>query len=59
VESHSDLLVTEDRVEDVVCLDIMCNSVEPLSIVVMDSDKFLPTFEVEPPQEFVVAPVIC
>jgi hypothetical protein len=49
----------KDRVEDVVCFDIMCNSLEPLSIVVMDLDEFLPTFEVESPQEFTVAPVIC
>jgi hypothetical protein len=52
-------LVMEDGVEDVVCLDIMFDSVDPLSIVVMDLDKFLPTFEVESPQEFAVAPVIC
>jgi hypothetical protein len=51
--------MVEDRVKDVVCFDIMCNSVEPLSIVVTDLDEFLPTFEVESPQEFAIAPVIC
>jgi hypothetical protein len=59
VESHGDLLMMEDGVEDVVCLDIMHNSIEPLSIVVTDLDKFLPTFEVESPQEFIVVLVIC
>jgi hypothetical protein len=59
VKSHGDLLMAEDGVEGVVCLDIVLNSVKPLSVVVTDSDKFFPTFEVEPPQEFAVAPVIC
>jgi hypothetical protein len=51
--------MAEDRVEDVVCLDIMCHSMEPLGVVMTDLDKFLPTFKVESPQEFTVAPVIC
>jgi hypothetical protein len=49
----------EDGVEDVVCLNIVCNSIEPLGIVVTDLNKLLLTFEVESPQEFIVAPVIC
>jgi hypothetical protein len=51
--------MTEDRVEDVMGLDVMLDSVEPLGVVVSDSDKFLPPFEVESPQKFAVAPVIC
>jgi hypothetical protein len=51
--------MVKDRVEGVVCLDVVCNAVEPLSIVVTDLDKFLPAFEVESPQEFTIAPVVC
>jgi predicted RNA-binding protein len=58
VKSHGGLLMAEDGVEGVVCLDVMGNSKEPLSIVVIDLDKFLPTFEVESSQEFAVAPII-
>jgi hypothetical protein len=58
VESHGDLLA-EDRVKDMMCLDVMCDSVEPLGVMVSNADKLLPTFKVESPQEFVVTPVIC
>jgi hypothetical protein len=51
-------LVTEDGVEDVVCLDVMCDSIEPLGIMVMDLNELFLTFEVESPQEFIVAPVV-
>jgi hypothetical protein len=57
VESHSDLLA-EDRVEDVVCLDIMCDSVEPLGVMVSNADELFPTFKVESPQESVITPVV-
>jgi hypothetical protein len=49
----------EDGVEDVVCLDIMLDSVEPLGVVVSDLNKLFPMFEMELPQEFTVTPVIC
>jgi hypothetical protein len=49
----------EDRVEDVMSLNVMLDSVEPLGVMVSDLDKFLPTFKVESPQEFAVTPVIC
>jgi hypothetical protein len=39
-------------------LDVMLNSVEPLSVMVSDPDEFLPVFEVKSPQEFTVAPVV-
>jgi hypothetical protein len=48
----------EDGVEDVVRLDIVCDSVEPLSVVVSDANELLPTFEVKSPQELVVTPVV-
>jgi hypothetical protein len=51
--------MTEDRVEDVMCLDIVLDSVEPLGVMVLDANKLLPTFKVESPQEFAVTPVIC
>jgi hypothetical protein len=57
VESHGDLLA-EDRVEDVVCLDIMCDSIEPLHVMVLDTDELFPMFEVKSPQEFVVSPIV-
>jgi hypothetical protein len=41
-----------------VCLDIVCDSVEPLGVMVMDLDELFPAFEMESPQEFVVAPVV-
>jgi hypothetical protein len=50
---------SEDGVEDVMGLDVVLDSVEPLSVMVSDSNKLLPTFKVESPQEFAVAPVIC
>jgi hypothetical protein len=59
VESHGDLLMMEDGVEDVVCLDIVLDSVEPLGVVVSDSNKLFPTFKMESPQKFAVAPIIC
>jgi hypothetical protein len=34
------------------------NSVEPLGVMVSDLDEFLPTFEVESPQEFTITPVV-
>jgi hypothetical protein len=49
----------EDGVEDVMCLDVVLDSVEPLGVMMSDLDKFLPPFEVKSPQEFTVAPVIC
>jgi hypothetical protein len=51
--------MAEDGVKGVVCLDVMCNSIEPHSVVVTDSDKFFPMFEVESPQEFTVTPIVC
>jgi hypothetical protein len=51
-------LVMEDGIEDVMGLDVMLDTVEPLCVVVSDLDKFLPTFKVESPQEFTVAPVV-
>jgi hypothetical protein len=51
-------LVTEDRVEGMMCLNVVHDSVEPLGVMVMDSDELLPTFEVESPQEFAIAPVV-
>jgi hypothetical protein len=56
-ESHSDLLA-EDGVKFMVCLDISSDSFEPLCVVMMDADKFLPTFEVESPQVFIVTPIV-
>jgi hypothetical protein len=50
---------TEDGVKDVMGLDVVLDSVEPLGIMVSDANKLLPTFKVESPQEFAVAPVIC
>jgi hypothetical protein len=52
-------LIAEDGVKDVMGLDIMLDSVEPLSIVVLDLNKFLPTFKMESPQEFAIAPIVC
>jgi hypothetical protein len=57
VKSHGDLLI-EDGVEDVVCLDIVRDSVEPLGVVVTNVDELLLMFEMESPQEFIVTPVI-
>ena len=51
-------MVTEDGVEDMMSLDVMLNSVEPLGVMVSDLDEFLPTFEVKSPQEFAVTPVV-
>jgi hypothetical protein len=49
----------KDGVEDVMGLDIMLDSVEPLGIVVSDLDEFFPTFEVESPQPLTITPVVC
>jgi hypothetical protein len=51
--------MTEDRVEDVMGLDVMLDSVDPLGVMMSDSDKFLPPFKMESPQELAVAPIIC
>jgi hypothetical protein len=51
--------MTEDGVEDVMCLDIMLDSVEPLGVMVSNLNKLLPTFKMESPQELAVAPVVC
>jgi hypothetical protein len=51
--------MTEDRAKDVMGLDVVLDSVEPLSVVVSNLNKLLPTFEMESPQEFAIAPVIC
>jgi hypothetical protein len=51
--------MTEDGVEDVVGLDIVLDSVEPLGVVVSDSNEFLPAFKMESPQESTVTPIIC
>jgi hypothetical protein len=51
--------MAEDRVEDMVCLDVVLDSMKPLSVVVTDLDELFPTFEVEPPQEFTITPIIC
>jgi hypothetical protein len=56
-ESHGDLLA-EDRVEDMMYLYIVCDSIEPLGVMVSNANKLLPMFKVESPQEFIVAPVI-
>jgi hypothetical protein len=58
MESHNDLLMAEDRVEDMVHLDVMCDAIEPLSVVMANADKLLPAFKVKSPQEFVVTPVV-
>jgi hypothetical protein len=58
VESHGDLLMMEDRVKDVMGLNVMRDSVEPLGVMVSDLDEFFPTFEVESSQEFTIAPVV-
>jgi hypothetical protein len=50
--------VVEDGVEDVVCLDVVCDSIEPLSIVMMDADKLFPMFKMKSPQKFVITPVV-
>jgi hypothetical protein len=57
-ESHGVLLMMEDGVEDVMSLNVVLDSVEPLGVMVSDLDEFLPTFEVESPQKFAVAPVV-
>jgi hypothetical protein len=49
---------TEDGVKDVMGLDVVLDSVEPLGVMVSDANKLLPTFEVKSPQEFAVTPVI-
>jgi hypothetical protein len=49
----------EDGVEDVMGLDIVLDSVEPLGVMVLDLNKLFPVFKVESPQEFAIAPVIC
>jgi hypothetical protein len=51
-------LVSEDRVEDVVCLNVMHDSVEPLGIVMANADKLFPTFKVKSSQEFIITPVV-
>jgi hypothetical protein len=48
----------EDGVEDVMGLDIVLDSVEPLGIMVSDLNKLLPTLKMESPQKFAVAPVV-
>jgi hypothetical protein len=58
VESHGDLLMTEDGVEGVMGLNVMRDSMEPLGVMVSDLDEFFPTFKVESPQEFTIAPVV-
>jgi hypothetical protein len=58
-ESHGALLMTEDGVKDVVSLNVVLDSLELLGVMVLDLDEFFPTFKVESPQEFAVAPVIC
>jgi hypothetical protein len=59
VESHGDLSKTEDGVEDVMGLDIVLDSVEPLGVMVSDANKFFPTFKVESPQPLAIAPIVC
>jgi hypothetical protein len=59
VKSHSDLLMMEDGVEGVMGLNVMCDSVEPHGVMVSDLNEFFPPFEVESPQEFAIAPVVC
>jgi hypothetical protein len=49
----------EDGVKDVMGLDVVLDSVEPLGVMMSDSDKFLPPFQMESPQKFAVAPVVC
>jgi hypothetical protein len=39
-------------------LDVVLDSVEPLGVVMSDANKLFPTFKVESPQEFAIAPVI-
>jgi hypothetical protein len=56
-ESHSDLLA-EDRVEGVVCLDVIHDSIEPLGVMVSNVDKLFPMIKMESPQEFIVTPVV-
>jgi hypothetical protein len=51
--------MTEDGVEDVVGLDIVLDSVEPLGVVMLDLNKLFPTFKMESPQEFAVTPIVC
>jgi hypothetical protein len=41
-----------------VCLDVMCDSIEPLGVVVTNVDELFPMFEVKSSQEFVIAPVV-
>jgi hypothetical protein len=43
----------------VVCLDVVLDPVGPLGLMVSDSNKLLPAFKMELPQEFAVTPVIC
>jgi hypothetical protein len=38
VESHGVFLKSEDGVEDVMCLDVVLDSMEPLGVVVLDLD---------------------
>jgi hypothetical protein len=59
VESHGDFSEMEDGVEDVMGLDIVLDSMEPLGVMVSDLNKLLPALKMESPQEFAVAPVIC
>ena len=40
-------------------MDVVLDSVEPLGVMVSDSNELFPTFKVELPQEFAVAPVVC
>jgi hypothetical protein len=50
--------MAEDGVEDVVSLDVVLDSMEPLGVMVSDLDEFFPMFKVESPQEFAVALIV-
>jgi hypothetical protein len=52
-------LMTEDGIEGVMGLDVVCDPEKPLGVMVSDLDKFLPTFKVKSPQPLIVSPVIC
>jgi hypothetical protein len=51
--------MSEDGVEGVMGLNVMLDSVEPLGVVVSDSDKFFPLFKMKLPQPLIVSPVVC
>jgi hypothetical protein len=40
-------------------LDVVLDSMEPLGVMVLDSNKLFPALKVKSPQEFAVAPVVC